>query len=76
MYNGSVNPVGYEGLLNDLYNGKLTDTQFSQEVAKLETMNTDWFKLLTEDTFSHQHTVSISGGSEKTRYYSSIAFPR
>ena len=76
VYNGSVNPVGYEGLLNDLYNGKLTDTQFSQEVAKLETMNTDWFKLLTEDTFSHQHTVSISGGSEKTRYYSSIGFSR
>ena len=76
VYNGSVNPVGYEGLLNDLYNGKLTDTQFSQEVAKLETMNTDWFKLLTEDTFSHQHTVSISGGSEKTRYYFSIGFSR
>lgn len=36
VYNGSVNPVGYEGLLNDLYNGKLTDTQFSQEVANLK----------------------------------------
>lgn len=76
-YNSSsINLVGYEGLLFDLYNGKINETQFAEEVAKLETVNTDWFKLLTEDTFSHQHTVSISGGSDKTRYYSSIGFSR
>ena len=76
-YNSSgINMVGYEGLLFDLYNGKINETQFAAEVAKLEVVNTDWFKLLTEDTFSHQHTVSISGGSDNTRYYSSIGFSR
>ena len=37
-------------------------------------MNTDWFDLLTEDVFSHQHTLSLSGGSEEIRYYSSIGY--
>lgn len=68
--------VGYEGLLNQLYNKEITDSDFDKKVAQLETMNTDWFKLLTEDSFSHQHTVSISGGSEKTRYYASLGYTR
>lgn len=74
--NNSMNLVGYEGLLVDLYNGVINENRFAEEVAKLETTNTDWFKLLTEDTFSHQHTISVSGGSETTRYYSSIGFSR
>lgn len=74
--NNGMNLVGYEGLLVDLYNGKINETQFANKVAQLETVNTDWFKLLTEDTFSHQHTVSISGGSETTRYYSSIGYSK
>ncbi len=76
VFSGHFNYVGYEGLLNDLYNGKINDTQFAEKVAYLETLNTDWFKLLTEDSFSHQHTVSISGGSNKTRYYASIGYSR
>lgn len=74
--NNRMNLLGYEGLLFDLYNGKINYAQFETQVAKLETENTDWFDLLTEDSWSHQHTVSISGGSEKTRYYSSIGFTR
>ena len=74
--NLSMNRVGYEGLLFDLYNGKIDEMQFAQQVADLETMNTDWFDLLTKDSFSHQHTISISGGSEETRYYGSIGYSR
>lgn len=76
VFNGLINYVGYEGLLHQLYNHEINDAQFADEVARLETENTDWFKLLTEDSFSHQHTVSISGGSEETRYYASIGFTR
>lgn len=68
--------VGYEGALLELYSGKINDKQFAEKVAKLETMNTDWFDLLTQDTWSHQHTLSISGGSEQTRYYSSLGYTR
>lgn len=37
-------------------------------------MNTDWFKVLTEDVFSHQHTLSLSGGTEQLRYYASLGY--
>ena len=76
VFDGVINYVGYEGLLHQLYNHEINDAQFVEEVARLETENTDWFKLLTKDSFSHQHTVSISGGSEETRYYASIGFMR
>jgi len=76
LYDNNTNMVGYEGALHELYTGKINDKQFAEKVAELETMNTDWFDLLTEDTWSHQHTLSLSGGSEKTRYYSSLGFVR
>lgn len=75
-FSDNINYVGYEGLLQDLYNRKINDLEFAEKVAQLETINTDWFDLLAKDSWSHQHTVSISGGSEKTRYYSSIGYTR
>lgn len=68
--------VGYEGLLTQLYNHKINISEFDKEVAKLETINTDWFDLLTQNSLSHQHTISISGGSEEARYYASIGYNR
>lgn len=73
-YPDVISPVGYEGLLMQLHNREITDAEFSTKVSELETMNTDWFKLLTEDSFSHQHTVSVNGGSESGRYYASIGY--
>ena len=73
---GTINYVGYEGALRDLWNGVIDDKQFAEKVAWYETVNTDWFKLLTEDTWSHQHTVSMSGGSRETRYYASVGYTR
>ena len=74
--NTNMNRVGYEGLLFQLYNREISDAEFAQQVAEMETRNTDWFDLLTKDSFSHQHTISISGGSEETRYYGSIGYAR
>ena len=71
---GGMNMVGYEGLINQLYRGALTYDEFTKQVQYLECLNTDWFDLLTEDAFSHQHTVSISGGTETVRYYSSVGY--
>ena len=76
VYPDYVNLVGYEGLMNQLYQGAITPADFDREVAKIETMNTDWFKLLTKDSFSHQHTLSVSGGSEDARYYASIGYSK
>lgn len=71
-----MNNVGYEGLLKQLYNKELTEEQFQSEVARLETVNTDWFDLLTRNTLSHSHTVSISGGSSDASYYASVGYTR
>lgn len=68
--------VGYEGLTNQLYRQEINYDQFKAGVDELEAGNTDWFDLLTEDSFSHQHTLSLSGGTDKIRYYSSVGYTR
>lgn len=66
--------VGYEGLLNDLHLGLITYEEFAAGVKWVEESNTDWFKMLTRDALSQQHTISMSGGSETTRYYASTGY--
>lgn len=74
IYQDNISPVGYEGELMKLYNHEISYAEFAENVARLETMNTDWFDLLTHDSFSQQHTMSVSGGSETGRYYASIGY--
>ena len=66
--------TGYEGALFDYYDGKITKSQFDAKVASLETMNTDWFKILFRNAFNQDYALSVSGGTENTRYYFSIGF--
>lgn len=66
--------VGYEGALYRHQTGETTWDEFEDEVAWYEQVNTDWFKLLTHDTYSHSHTVSVSGGSDNARYYVSVGY--
>lgn len=66
--------VGYEGAYYRYQTGQTTYDEFLAECAHYETTNTDWFKLLTQDAWTQQHTLSISGGSESTRYYASIGY--
>lgn len=73
---GTTAMVGYEGAYMR-HIAQLTSLQdFQDEVSWYETMNTDWFKLLTSDTHSHDHTLGMSGGSEDVRYYSSLGYNR
>lgn len=64
--------VGYETLYKEYYEGRMSNSEFVSEVSKLEIANTDWLGLLLSDTFSHNHTVNVSGGTENLRYYSSV----
>ena len=66
--------VGYEYLYLQLHDKTITYDQFQKEVADMEMQNTDWFDILGEDSFSSQHTISVTGGSEKSRYYASIGY--
>ncbi|UAY55397.1 SusC/RagA family TonB-linked outer membrane protein [Arachidicoccus terrestris] len=67
-------PNSYEGLLRQLYDRKITQAAFSQGVAKLETMNTDWLSLLARNQFNQGHTLSVSGGAGKSTYYVSVGY--
>jgi len=74
QYNSFSSMVGYEGLMNRLYKGQISASDFEKELAYIETVNTDWFDLLTHDSFSQQHNASVSGGGERGTYYASLGF--
>ncbi len=50
-YAEPMTEVGYEGLANQLYRKEINYDQFQAGVDELEAVNTDWFDLLTEDSF-------------------------
>ena len=52
--------------------GKTSYDEFLTEVQQNETINTDWFDILTRDAYSQTHNLSMSGGSEKVCYYASF----
>ena len=66
--------VGYEAALQQLYARQITQDEFSQMVGEMQTRNTDWFSILARNTFSHDHSLSVSGGSEEVRYYTSVGY--
>lgn len=74
VYDNSNTLVGFEYLMNELYGGRIDKTEFDRQLGWFETVNTDWFDLLTHDSFSQQHTLTISGGGQKTSYYASLGF--
>ena len=76
LYYDNQTFVGYEGLLRSLYNNEITNDEFNRSVAQLESQNTDWFDHLTKDSWSTQHTASISGGSTTSRYYASLGYDK
>lgn len=65
---------GYEQALQDYYAGKIGFDEYHQLANYYANINTDWFKLLTKDSFSHNHTVAVSGGTPAVRYYVSLGY--
>lgn len=66
--------VGYEGALMDLYDRLITHDEFLLRVKRMEEINTDWFKELYRTAFTHKHSLSVSGGTDKVNYYFSGAY--
>ena len=67
-------PYTYEGAMRMYLEGEMSQADFLKRKAFLESVNTDWFDLLTRNAFSHNHNVSISGGTEKFNFRASIGF--
>ncbi|MGN6417486.1 MAG: TonB-dependent receptor plug domain-containing protein, partial [Pseudobacter sp.] len=72
--NNLNNTIGYAGALNDYLNKRITYEEFNQKVARMETVNTDWFDLVFRAPISMNHNLSISGGNANTRYYASVGY--
>ena len=66
--------VGYEGAMHRYFNGLLDYDSFLKEIKWYETVNTDWFDLLTHDAISLDNTLSVSGGNTNQRYYASVGY--
>jgi len=46
-----------------------TSQQQDEYLNSLRSVDTDWYKLLFRNAFSHNHHVSLSGGNDKSTYY-------
>lgn len=74
MYPQNMPLVGYENALNKLYSGEFSQSQFNDAVQEMAGLNTDWFDILCHNSLSHDHNASVSGGSDKVRYYVSLGY--
>lgn len=68
--------VGYEGAFYRYQTGQSDYATFLSDVQHYETVNTDWFDLLTTNSVKLQNSLSVSGGNDATRYYASGGYTR
>ncbi len=66
--------VGYEGAVMDYWDKKINYNEFEQRVYAMESNNADWFKALYRPAISQSHSLSLSGGGNKTKYYFSVGY--
>ena len=64
-YTNTVLPIGYGQLIQQLQNKEIDYPTYLAKYRKMENQNTDWFKLLFRNSFNQNHSISISGGTEK-----------
>lgn len=64
----------YEGLMAMFNKRMITEDEFSRYLQRLETVNTDWFDMLTRNSVSQSHNLSISGGTDKYTYNASVGY--
>lgn len=73
-FQGVIEWVGYEAAYLDYKAGRIDFDEFNRLSRYYESVNTDWFDILTDNSFSNKHTLSLSGGSENMRYRVSIGY--
>lgn len=64
----------FERWFIDVNDRKMTWEQYGERVKQLEEVNTNWFKELFRHSITHRHSLSISGGDEKTTFYLSGSY--
>lgn len=66
----------YEGLYNTFLRGDIGEEEFFDQYAFLETVNTDWFDLLTRPSLNQNLSLTTSGGSDKVTYSISASYAK
>ena len=66
--------VGYTGLALAYARREISLDEFHAGVKRLETVNTDWFDILYRTPLSQSHSVSFSGGDDRTTYRASFGY--
>ena len=78
--NGGVYRKMYDALNNYYGNGEFelqnTDAAKREFLSRYEFINTDWFKTLFRPSVQHSHSLSISMGTQRSRFYASLSFFR
>ena len=64
----------YEGLMAMFNNRMISEEDFAYQMQRLETINTDWFDILTRNSVSHSHNLSVSGGTQRVTYNASLGY--
>ena len=73
-YPSSILNIGYGGLMQQYMNKEITQDQFNEQYRTMASRNTDWFGELFRTSFSHKHTVSLSGGNEWIQNRTSVGY--
>lgn len=61
-------------LLRNVDIGKITRSEAEAEIERLSKINTDWFDVIFKTAFSQNHSIALSGGTEKSQYYASLSY--
>lgn len=64
----------YEGIMRLYYDRKIRMDEAENAISRLSRVNTNWLKLLTRNSFSHNHNLSMSGGGSKVTYNVSLGY--
>ncbi len=72
-YNYIYGEVGVAYYQDQYYANGMSLEDYQAGIRKVQTMNTDWFKLLFHDAYSITNDLNISGGNEKSDYYFSLS---
>jgi TonB-linked SusC/RagA family outer membrane protein len=64
----------YEAAYEQLLNKNITLGEFKDKVNTLQSRNTDWFGALFRNNVTNTHSIDISGGSDRVKYYMSAGY--
>lgn len=70
----SLDEIGFQGILKQYLNEKISYDQFNSGVKQLEVNNTDWLDILFQTPLNQSHNINVSGGSGGGSYFGSFGY--